>query len=113
MAMVERRARPRRGSHRLALAALADGSLTEATLFDDRYIEVPGTNPQLFRNRFSDWADAKWRPVLDQVKASDPHIIATRVRRPQRLPADAPDASARASRPATTRTTCSTAATAG
>jgi hypothetical protein len=46
----------------LVMAALADGSLTESALFDDNYIEVAGTNPQLYRNRFSDWADAHWRP---------------------------------------------------
>jgi methyl-accepting chemotaxis protein len=61
----------------LALAALADGSLDAGKLFDDKYIEVPGTNPQLYRNRFSDWADANWRPVLVRIKASDPNIVAT------------------------------------
>jgi methyl-accepting chemotaxis protein len=61
----------------LAMAALADGSLSEAQLFDDNYVEVPGTDPQLYRNRFSDWADANWRPVLDRIKASDPNIVAT------------------------------------
>ena len=61
----------------LALAGLADGSLDIAQLFDDRYVEVPGTNPKLYRNRFSDWADANWRPVLDRIKASDPNIVAT------------------------------------
>jgi methyl-accepting chemotaxis protein len=77
MAMVERAREAGDEVTRLALAALGDGSLTEAALFDDRYVEVPGTKPKLFRNRFSDWADAKWRPVLDRVKASDSHIIAT------------------------------------
>ncbi len=77
MAFVERAKEASEECTALALAALADGSLSEAALFDDRYNEVPGTNPQLFRNRFSDWADAKWRPVLDRIKASDPNIIAT------------------------------------
>jgi methyl-accepting chemotaxis protein len=77
MAMVERARAARDEVAALALAALEDGSLTEAALFDDQYIEVPGTNPQLFRNRFCDWADANWRPVLDRIKASDPNIIAT------------------------------------
>jgi methyl-accepting chemotaxis protein len=77
MAMVERTREAAEEVTRTALAALEDGSLTEAELFDDRYVEVPGTSPQLFRNKFSDWADAKWRPVLDKVKASDAHIIAT------------------------------------
>lgn len=61
----------------LALQALEDGSLTETQLFDDNYVEVPGTDPQLYRNRLSDWADANWRPVLDRIKASDPKIVAT------------------------------------
>jgi methyl-accepting chemotaxis protein len=77
MAMVERARAARDEVTALALAALEDGSLTEAALFDDQYLEVPGTNPQLFRNRFCDWADANWRPVLDRIKASDPNIIAT------------------------------------
>jgi methyl-accepting chemotaxis protein len=61
----------------LALEALEKGTLTEDALFDDRYVEVKGTNPQLYRNRLSDWADANWRPVLDKIKASDPKIVAT------------------------------------
>jgi len=76
-AMVERASAARDEVTALVLAALEDGTLTEAELFDDRYIEVAGTNPQLYRNRFCDWADANWRPVLDRIKASDPNIIAT------------------------------------
>src|SRR6478736_1558851 len=75
--MVER---AREGSEEvtsLALAALANGKLSESQLFDENYVEVPGTNPKLYRNRFSDWADANWRPVLDRIKASDPNIVAT------------------------------------
>ncbi len=77
MAMVERAREAADEVTQLALAALADGSLTESALFDDTYVEVAGTNPQLFRNSFSDWADANWRPVLDRIKASDPNIVAT------------------------------------
>lgn len=61
----------------LAKEALSSGKLTEAALFDDNYVEVAGTNPQLFRNKFCDWADANWRPVLDRIKASDTRIVAT------------------------------------
>ena len=77
MAMVERCQSAADEATALVLAALADGTLTESALFDDRYVEVPGTNPQLYRNRFCDWADANWRPVLDRIKASDHNIIAT------------------------------------
>jgi methyl-accepting chemotaxis protein len=77
MSMVERAREAADEVTALAIAALADGSLTEEALFDENYIEVPGTNPALFRNKFCDWADAHWRPVLDKVKASDPNIVAT------------------------------------
>ena len=76
-AMVERAQAARDEVVALAEAALADGSLSEEMLFDDNYVEVAGTNPQLYRNRFCDWADANWRPVLDRIKASDPNIVAT------------------------------------
>lgn len=59
----------------ITLAALASGEITEEALFDDKYIEIPGTNPKLYRNRLSDWADANWRPILDKIKASDGNIV--------------------------------------
>ena len=77
MAMVDKAREARDEVSELVMAALEAGSLTEAQLFDDRYNEVPGTNPQLYRNGFCDWADMHWRPVLDRVKASDPNIVAT------------------------------------
>ena len=75
--MVERAMAARDEVAALALAALENGSLSEAVLFDDRYIEIPGTDPQLYRNRFCDWADANWQPVLDRIKASAPNIVTT------------------------------------
>ncbi|GIX18404.1 methyl-accepting chemotaxis protein [Erythrobacter cryptus] len=57
-------------------AALASGTLTMAALFDTDYVPVPGTNPQLYRTRLSDWADAEWRPFLDRAKASDARVLA-------------------------------------
>lgn len=59
-----------------AEAALASGALTMGALFDTDYVPVPGTNPQLFRTRLSDWAHAEWRPFLDRAKASDPRVLA-------------------------------------
>jgi len=55
--------------------AIADGTLTEAQLFDVDYKEVEGTNPQLYRTTLSDWADANWRPVNDAVYAEGGSII--------------------------------------
>lgn len=57
--------------------ALSSGSLTRDVLFDEDYQVVTGTNPQLFRTRFSDWADTHWRPLLDRTMTRDPAIIAT------------------------------------
>lgn len=62
---------------RIAETALAEGSLTRAMLFDEDYVPVPGTDPQLYRTRLSDWADAHWRPLLDRIMQRDPAIIAT------------------------------------
>ncbi|PKP93334.1 MAG: chemotaxis protein [Alphaproteobacteria bacterium HGW-Alphaproteobacteria-14] len=57
-------------------AALASGAVTMAALFDTDYVPVPGTNPQLFRTRVTEWAHAEWRPFLDRAKASDPRVLA-------------------------------------
>ncbi|GIX18405.1 MAG: chemotaxis protein [Erythrobacter sp.] len=63
-------------ARRIAEAALADGTLTPAMLFDEDYRPVPGTNPQLFRTSLSDWADRHWRPLLDATMERDGAIIA-------------------------------------
>lgn len=61
----------------LAEASLADGSLTIDMLYDEDYRPVPGSNPQLYRTRISDWADQHWQPLLDRIAQRDPSIIAT------------------------------------
>jgi methyl-accepting chemotaxis protein len=57
-------------------AALSSGAVTMAALFDTDYQPVPGTNPQLYRTRLTDWAHAEWRPFLDRAKANDPRVLA-------------------------------------
>jgi methyl-accepting chemotaxis protein len=57
-------------------AAIAKGVVDMAALFDTEYQPVPGTNPQLYRTRLTDWAHAEWRPFLDRAKASDPRVLA-------------------------------------
>ena len=57
-------------------AALARGAVTMSALFDTDYQPVPGTNPQLYRTRLTDWAHAEWRPFLDRATASDPRVLA-------------------------------------
>ena len=53
----------------IAEKAIAQGTLTQETLFDTDYKEIPGSNPKRFRTALSDWADAHWRPVFDEVVA--------------------------------------------
>jgi methyl-accepting chemotaxis protein len=57
-------------------AAFASGEITMAAVFDTDYVAIPGTNPQLFRTRLTDWANNEWRPFLDRARASDPRVLA-------------------------------------
>ncbi|WJY18279.1 methyl-accepting chemotaxis protein [Alteriqipengyuania flavescens] len=54
--------------------AIASGEISEADVFDNDYLPVPGSNPQRYRTRFSDWTDKNWRPVLDRVTEEDARI---------------------------------------
>lgn len=65
--LVERAVAHAKNLSRIAEEAIANGEITMDQLFDTNYVPVAGTNPQLFRTRASDWADANWRPVIDQV----------------------------------------------
>lgn len=57
-------------------AAIEAGDLEEAQAFDQDYVAIPGSNPIRYRTGLTDWADANLRPLLDELKASDSHIIA-------------------------------------
>ena len=59
-----------------AEAALKDGSLDLAALFDTDYRPIEGSNPPRFSTRAMEWADRNWRPLLDRMKSSDSHILA-------------------------------------
>jgi len=49
--------------------AIAAGQLSVSTLFDSNYQQISGSNPPRFRTTLTDWADANWRPVNDEVVA--------------------------------------------
>ncbi|QIG52987.1 chemotaxis protein [Altererythrobacter sp. BO-6] len=68
-AQVERAQEVARRVAKVAEDAISSGKLREADLFDPDYREVPGTKPQLYRTRLSDWADANWRPIFDAMVA--------------------------------------------
>jgi methyl-accepting chemotaxis protein len=55
--------------------ALADGSLDSASLFDDDYRLIEGSNPERYDTRLNSFADRVWRPELDRLVATDPSII--------------------------------------
>ena len=56
--------------------ALANGKLARSDLFDTDYKPIVNSKPQRYRTGLCDWADIHWRPILDDVSASDPRILA-------------------------------------
>lgn len=54
--------------------AVANGEITMEALFDTNYVQVPGTNPPLYRTRISDWADRNWRPMMDTFVQEHPEV---------------------------------------
>ncbi|MBX7515190.1 chemotaxis protein [Qipengyuania sp. GH38] len=73
--LVERAIDHAKNLARIAEEAIEKGELTMEQFFDTDYKEVPGTNPQLFRNKLSDWADRNWRPIIDSVVAEGGPIM--------------------------------------
>ena len=53
--------------------ALCSGALTEAALFDEQYEAVPGTNPQKFRTRFTEFVKSRIQPIEDRWLARSEH----------------------------------------
>ncbi|OHT20961.1 methyl-accepting chemotaxis protein [Edaphosphingomonas haloaromaticamans] len=56
-------------------AALAEGALAEADLFDTAYAAIPGSDPPQFLTRFVPFADAAIRPLLDAATARHSAIV--------------------------------------
>jgi len=75
--MVERAMLAAEEVTRCAEAALADGSLTMAALFDQDYQLIEGSNPPRYRTSLMAWAHEHWRPILDRTTESDHRITAT------------------------------------
>lgn len=59
----------------LTEAAIADGSLSMDTLFDNDLQQIPGSNPPRFTSRMTEWAERNWQPVIEAVKALKPDTI--------------------------------------
>jgi methyl-accepting chemotaxis protein len=58
---------------------LAGGSIGVEDIFDFDYRPMPGTDPQQWQTRFSDWADGHIRPLLDNAMKRSQRIIAAAV----------------------------------
>ncbi len=56
-------------------AAIDSGNLSMDALFDQNLIEIPGSNPVRYRTSFTNWADANWRPIFDEISASRDEIL--------------------------------------
>lgn len=59
-----------------AEAAIARGEISTAQIFDQDYKLIAGSNPKRYRTGLNDWADANWRPILDEVTNSDDKVLA-------------------------------------
>jgi methyl-accepting chemotaxis protein len=55
-------------------AAIDRRELTLEDLFDDRYIEIPKTNPKQFMARYTDVADRRLTPIQERALKMLPHI---------------------------------------
>ena len=56
-------------------AAIVRGEITEAQLFDERYREIPGTNPKQFLTEYVRFTDNLLPPIQDPLQQSDPRIV--------------------------------------
>jgi methyl-accepting chemotaxis protein len=56
-------------------AAISRGEITEGQLFDERYREIPGTNPKQYLTEYVRFTDQLLPPIQDPVQQSDPRIV--------------------------------------
>jgi methyl-accepting chemotaxis protein len=56
-------------------AALGRGEITEYQLFDERYREIPGTNPKQYMTEYVRFTDRLLPPIQDPLQTFDPRIV--------------------------------------
>jgi methyl-accepting chemotaxis protein len=56
-------------------AAVARGEMTMARLFDERYREIPGTDPKQFMTDYVQFTDRLLPPIQDPIQKADPRIV--------------------------------------
>ena len=55
--------------------AIERGEITTGRLFDERYREIPGTNPKQFLTDYVRFTDRVLPPIQDPLRKSDPRIV--------------------------------------
>ena len=60
-------------------AAIDRGEITMACLFDERYREIPGTDPKQYLTDYVQFTDRVLPPIQDPLRKADPPIIAMRI----------------------------------
>jgi methyl-accepting chemotaxis protein len=56
-------------------AAIERKEITEDALFDQNYVEIPGTNPQQYLTRYVEFTDRLLPPIQDPLQKMDPRIV--------------------------------------
>jgi methyl-accepting chemotaxis protein len=56
-------------------AAVARGEITVARLFDEKYREIPGTNPKQYLTDYVQLTDRLLPPIQDPLQKADPRIV--------------------------------------
>jgi methyl-accepting chemotaxis protein len=56
-------------------SAVNRGEITMSRLFDERYREIPGTNPKQFMTDYVQFTDRVLPPIQDPVQKADPRIV--------------------------------------
>jgi methyl-accepting chemotaxis protein len=55
--------------------AIDRGEITEAQLFDERYRDIPGTNPRQCMTEYVKFTDRVLPPIQDPIQGTDPRIV--------------------------------------
>ena len=55
--------------------AVESGAISIDDMFDENYVEIPGTNPLQHRTRILDWADRALPPFQEAFLAKDPRMV--------------------------------------
>lgn len=55
--------------------AISDDQISAADLFDENLIAIEGSNPSRYRSRMTEWANAHWRPIFDEISEMRAEIL--------------------------------------